>query len=63
MTEEQKYDQMVELYNEVKDYFLKRYMKLSHNDMDTKIRVLQERIAGKTPPEIGPDWDKVQEED
>ncbi len=63
MNEEQKYDEMVSLYNQVNDYFLKKFMKLSHNDMDRKIRVLKERIAGKTPPEIGPDWDAVQEED
>lgn len=63
MTEEQKYDEMVSLYNQVQDYFLRRYMKLSHNQMDMKIRVLKERLAGKTPPEIGPDWETVQEID
>ncbi|WP_323089459.1 hypothetical protein [Allobaculum sp. JKK-2023] len=63
LTEEQKYNKMVQLYNECRDYFLRRYMKLSYNAMDRKIRVLQARVDGKTPPEIGPDWDAVQEED
>lgn len=61
MNEEQKYDEMVKLYNQVNDYFLRRYMKLDHNNMDMKILVLKQRLAGKTPPEIGPDWDTVQD--
>lgn len=63
MTDDEKYNELAKLYGEVQDYFLKKYMKVSHHDMDRKIRVLKERIAGKTPPQIGPDWDAVQEED
>lgn len=63
MTDDQKFALLGELHSQVEDYFLKQYMKVSRHDMDTKIRVLQERIAGKTPPEIGPDWEKIQEED
>lgn len=62
MDESEKYDEMVKLYNEVNDYFLHRYMKLSHNHMDEKIAVLKARLAGKLPPEI-PDWNHVQEID
>lgn len=51
------------LYKQVPDYFLKRFMKVSPTLIDTKIRVCKERIAGKTPPEIGPDWETVQEVD
>lgn len=63
MSDEEKYEEMVSLYNQVEDYFLRQYMKLSHEHMDLKIRVLKERLAGKTPPEIGPDWETVQEID
>lgn len=60
MDESEKYDHMVDLYNQVNDYFLHRYMKLSKKNMDMKIKVLEERLAGKTPPEIK-DWDAVQD--
>lgn len=63
MTMERKLALLQKLYDEVHDYFLRRYMKVSPNEIDMKIRVLQERIAGKTPPEIGPDWETVQEID
>lgn len=46
MDESQKYDKMVQLYHEVNDYFLHRYLKLSHNHMDEKIAVLEARKAG-----------------
>lgn len=59
MDESQKYDYMVSLYNHVQDYFLHQYLQLSRNHMDQKIDVLQQRISGKTPPEI-PEWDAVQ---
>ncbi|MEY8380102.1 hypothetical protein [Ileibacterium valens] len=62
MDESQKYDKMVQLYHEVNDYFLHRYLKLSHNHMDEKIAVLEARKAGKLPPEI-PGWNEVQEMD
>ena len=62
MDESQKYDKMVQLYNEVNDYFLHRYMKLSHNHMDEKIAVLEARKAGVLPPQI-PNWNEVQEMD
>lgn len=60
MDESEKYDYMVDLYNKVNDYFLHQYMKLSHKNMDTKIQVLEDRLAGKLPPEI-PNWDAVQD--
>lgn len=59
MDEPEKYDYMVSLYDQVKDYFLHRYLKMSHNHMDEKIDVLQQRLSGKTPPEIK-EWDAVQ---
>lgn len=60
MDESEKYDHMVDLYNRVNDYFLHQYMKLSRKNMDLKIRVLEDRLAGKLPPEI-PGWDDVQD--
>ena len=61
--DEKKYQELVSLYNQVQDYFLHRYMKVNHNNMDMKIRVLKGRLAGLSPPGIGPDWDTVQEEE
>lgn len=60
MTDEQKFQYMTDLFHQVHDYFLHRYMKLSHHNMDMKIQVLQDRLAGKLPPQI-PNWDAVQE--
>ncbi|MCF0246522.1 MAG: hypothetical protein HUJ55_06830 [Ileibacterium sp.] len=60
MTDDEKYDYMVSLHNQVNDYFLKRFMKMSKNHMDEKIAVLQQRLDGKLPPEIE-NWDAVQE--
>lgn len=59
MNESEKYAYLVALHNQVPDYFLKKFMKVSTHHMDEKINVLQQRIDGKTPPEI-PDWDAVQ---
>lgn len=55
--------ELARLAKEVPDYFLKRYMKVSPTLIDLKIRVCKERIAGKTPPQIGPDWETIQEVD
>lgn len=62
MTDEEKLAELKDLLAKTKDYFLHRYMKVSTNEIDMKIQVLKDRLAGKTPPEI-PNWDKVQEID
>lgn len=59
MPEDEKYDYMVDLYHQVQDYFLHKFMKPTRNHMDEKINVLQQRLDGKTPPEIK-EWDAVQ---
>ncbi len=41
------------LYDQVDDYFIKTYMDLENEEkLEQKIRVLEQLIAGKKPPEI-----------
>lgn len=62
MTDAEKLQELRDLLAKTKDYFLHRYMKVSTNEIDMKIQVLKDRMAGMNPPDI-PNWDKVQEID
>lgn len=59
-TDDEKFAELQKLYDETHDYFLRRFMKVSRNEMDMKIQVLKDRQAGMNPPSI-PNWDRVQE--
>lgn len=52
MNEQEKLEYLQKMKNEVQDYFLKTFVKVSPKNLDKKIRIFEERLNGKVPPEI-----------
>lgn len=53
MNKEEKKKKIKTLFDQVNDYFIKEYFDVdSDNDLDVKIEVLEDLLAGKKPYEI-----------